>query len=115
VYVALLTQWRLSQELAVEAAAAAAVANTTSEQLVLRPQPCSAVCIRCLNNLADVYNSEHDDVGIYITILQLAALFLEDAEAAHYARYYTYYMLHTYMELFIYGVCLPTSTLHNVT
>jgi hypothetical protein len=86
-----------SQELAVGEAIAVTVANTPFDQLVLQPQPCCAVSISCLSNLADVYNSEHDDVGRYITILQLAALFLEDAEGAHYGRYYTYYMLHTYM------------------
>jgi hypothetical protein len=55
------------------------------EQLALQQQPCSIVWIRCLNNLANVYNGgEHDDISNYITVLQAAAL---EPYGASYRRY----------------------------
>jgi hypothetical protein len=58
--------------------------NAEFEQLALQQQPCSTVWIRCLNNLAELYSGEHDDVGSYITVLQTAALV---PQGAHHARY----------------------------
>ena len=65
--------------------------NAEFEQLALQQQPCSAVWIRCLNKLAELYSGEHDDVGSYITTLQTAVLV---PHGAHHSRYtFTYHML----------------------
>eukprot|EP00953_Heterococcus_sp_UTEX-ZZ885_P000600 848-Heterococcus_DN1.PRE.3 len=48
--------------------------DTEFEQLALQQQPCSTIWMRCLNNLANVYSGEPDNISNYITTLQTAAL-----------------------------------------
>ena len=69
--------------------------NAEFEQLALQQQPCSAVWIRCLDNLANVYDREHDDVGSYIIVLQTAVLVPEGAHHARYTHTHSYRTLHT--------------------